>query len=221
MTGTITIVAADDHSLFLDGLSSLLEISNGFKLLGVGGTGDELIHLIDQYSPDIALVDISMPGSKIEEIIKISEISSPNTQLIALTMHLEAYLAKSLLELGLSGYVLKENAFDELMEAIHQVHAGEQFLSSEIIEEIQRFESDEQTNPSLTKREKEVLINAAHGCSNKKIALLLNISERTVRFHISNSCIKLRANGRANAVAIAIEHSLIKFIDSSHQHRGI
>lgn len=209
MSEIVTIVAADDHSMFLEGLSSLIGKSANFQLLGTGGCGDELIDLINQFTPDIALVDLSMPGAKTEAIIANAEVHSPGTQLIALTMHLEAHLAKTLLGLGLSGYVLKESAFEELTDAIDNVHNGEQFLSPAMIDALNDFDSAEGDVASLTSRENEVLACASRGLSNKETARQLDISERTVRFHISNSCIKLNANGRANAVAVALRYGYI------------
>lgn len=209
MSETVTIVAADDHSMFLEGLSSLIGKSPTFQLLGIGGNGDELIALIKQFSPDIALVDLSMPGAKAEEILQYADLHSPTTQLIALTMHLEAHLAKTLLGLGLSGYVLKESAFEELSDAIENVQQGEQFLSPAMIEALTVFESMD-GSATLTTREIEVLACAAQGLSNKETGRQLDISERTVRFHISNSCLKLNAHGRANAVAEALKQGYIR-----------
>jgi len=206
MSEFVTIVAADDHSMFLEGLSSLIGKSSTFQLLGTGANGDELIALVEQFSPAIALVDLSMPGAKTEDILKYVEMHSPETQLIALTMHLEAHLAKTLLKLGLSGYVLKESAFEELSDAIENVIAGEQFLSPAMVDALNVFDSDE---AALTLREIEVLACASNGFSNKETGRQLDISERTVRFHISNSCLKLNAHGRANAVAVALKNGYI------------
>ncbi|WP_428034595.1 LuxR C-terminal-related transcriptional regulator [Amphritea sp.] len=209
MSETITIVAADDHSMFLEGLQSLLNRSAELQLLGTGLSGDQLIQLIEQYSPDIALVDLSMPGASMDDIFKYVSAHRPATQLIALTMHLEANMARSLLALGLSGYVLKESAFDELTLAIKRVAEGDQFLSPAIVEALNELNSEDGQAITLTDREREVLVNASQGGSNKMIARQLDISERTVRFHISNSCIKLNANGRANAVAVALKQGYI------------
>ncbi|RTE65600.1 DNA-binding response regulator [Amphritea opalescens] len=206
MSERVTIVAADDHSMFLEGLSSLIGKSSTFQLLGTGANGDELIALIEQFSPTIALVDLSMPGAKTADILKYVETHSPETQLIALTMHLEAHLAKTLLRLGLSGYVLKESAFEELSDAINNVVAGEQFLSPAMMEALSVVDADE---AALTLREVEVLACASNGLSNKETGRQLDISERTVRFHISNSCLKLNAHGRANAVAVALKNGYI------------
>jgi len=211
LSNKITIVAADDHAIFLQGLESLLSLQDSYNLCGFANNGDELLALIHDFKPDIALVDLSMPGASTEEIIKTTEINSPGTQLIALTMHLEAYKAKKLLELGLSGYVLKESAFEELATAIDKVHSGDHFLSPAMVKSLREYDKQYQEEKELTNREKEVLENAASGQSNKEIARTMDISERTVRFHVSNCCLKLNANGRANAVAIALKHAFITY----------
>ena len=210
MTKTIKLVAADDHRLFLEGLKSLFEIIPEFNLVAVCEDGDELLSLIAQHEPDIALIDISMPGANTEMIVEKVEADFSDTNLIALTMHLDPEMAEELLSLGLSGYVLKDEAFDEVSNAIKAVMQGEQFISPVLAKAINENQQKSQTrNDFLTPREVEVLEGAAKGSSNKEIARDLDISERTVRFHVSNCCVKLEAHGRSNAVAKAIQMDLI------------
>jgi len=210
MTNTITLVAADDHRLFLEGLKSLFELIPEFNLIAVCGDGDSLLSLISQHKPNIALVDISMPGASTETIVTTVENDYPDTHLLALTMHLEPALAEKLFELGLCGYVLKEEAFDELGLAIHSLQAGEQYISPALITALSAYRGERDNKKEiLTHREVDVLNHTAKGSSNKEIARSLDISERTVRFHISNCCVKLNAHGRSNAVVKAIQLELI------------
>ncbi len=204
----IKIIAADDHRLFLEGLKSLFSYTHKFNLVGMYYDGNELLSGIKTHKPDIALVDLSMPGASTEAIISEVDRRYNNTKLIALTMHMEPRRADQLLKLGLNGYILKEAAFDELNQAIYAVMAGEQFISSDLSIAIQEHYKNTIQKDHLTKREIEVLQKIAQGLSNKEIAKVLNISERTVRFHISNFCIKLNAKGRSNAVAKAMQLSL-------------
>lgn len=210
MTKPIKLVAADDHRLFLEGLKSLFEIIPEFNLADVCEDGDALLSLIAQHQPDVALIDISMPGANTEMIVEKVEADFSDTQLIALTMHLDPEMAVELLSLGLSGYVLKDEAFDEVSNAINAVMKGEQFISPVLAKAISDNQHKSQTrNDLLTAREVQVLENAAKGQSNKEIARNLDISERTVRFHVSNCCVKLDAQGRSNAVAKAMQMDLI------------
>jgi len=206
----INLVAADDHQLFLEGLKSLFQLIPDFNLISVCGDGDALLSLIAQYKPDIALIDISMPGASTETIVTTVETDYPNTRLLALTMHLEPALAEKLFELGLCGYVLKEEAFEELSTAIHALQAGEQYISPTLVNAIHEYHNASNNKKVLlTQREIDVINHLAKGFSNKEIARSLGITERTVRFHISNCCVKLEAHGRSNIVVKAIQLELI------------
>ena len=210
MTNPIKLVAADDHRIFLEGLKSLFKLNPHLNLVAACEDGNSLLRLIAQYKPDIALIDISMPGTSTEEIVKTIEEQYPATRLIAVTMHLDPILAERLFKLGLCGYVLKEEAFDELNKAIQAVTASEQYISPSLLTAIKIYHQKENNNRTiLTNREVDVLNHAAKGKTNKEIARALDISERTARFHISNCCVKLDAHGRSNAVAKALKMNLI------------
>jgi len=207
----IKLVAADDHRIFLEGLKSLFQLTPEFDLIATCEDGDTLLTLIEEHMPEIALVDLSMPGATAEEIVKNVDDSSLDTHLIALTMHQDPRIAEELLNLGFSGYLVKEDAFDELTSAINAVINDEQFISPVLLRLMKEFhEKATNSKELLTQREIEVLENAAQGHSNKSIARIMDISERTVRFHISNCCVKLEANGRSNAVAKAMQLTLIQ-----------
>jgi DNA-binding NarL/FixJ family response regulator len=212
VTDSIKLVAADDHRLFLEGLKSLFAINSEYNLTAVCEDGDALLALIADHTPNVALIDISMPGANTETIVETVEADFPDTHLIALTMHLDPEMAEELFSLGLSGYVLKDEAFDELSNAIQAVMKGDQFISPVLAKAISdKHRKSQSRNEFLTIREVEVLENAAKGHSNKEIARTLDISERTVRFHVSNCCVKLEAQGRSNAVAKAMQMDLIQF----------
>ena len=138
----MNLVAADDHQLFLEGLESLfLQVPN-YNLIAVCSDGDALLALIEKHKPDIALVDISMPGASTETIVKTVQKNFPNTQLLALTMHLEPALAEKLFKLGMCGYVLKEEAFDELSVAISSLESGEQYISPALITALTKYHDE-------------------------------------------------------------------------------
>ncbi len=201
----LTLVAADDHRLFLEGIGSLLKRSDDLKLLAVCEDGDRLLALVATHRPDIVLLDISMPGATAEVVIETIAGQYPDTRVIAVTMHLDAVLADSLFARGLAGYVSKSDAFDELGEAIAAIRQNRRYLSPAL----DAGGSGEAT-ASLSTRELSVLRCAASGQNNREIAAALKISERTVRFHLNNCCEKLCANGRANAIALAMQKNLIR-----------
>ena len=203
----IKVVAADDHCIFLEGVKSLFLSSPSISLLETCGEGEQLLALVAKHHPDIALVDISMPGPGIENIVESVSALAVNTKLIALTMHLEAGRASRLFALGLSGYVLKDDAFEQLELAIKAVASGDEYISPRMVSEIN---GSGDGDVSLTVRELEVLQYLSKGLINKIIAQHMGVSERTVRFHISNCCLKLDANRRSGVVVKALQMNLIR-----------
>ncbi len=203
----LKVMIADDHKLFMDGVESLLDSVNHIHLVAKLPNGDALLTALPTESVDIVIIDLSMPGLKTEELIKRIKQHSEHIKIIALTMHSDPYLAKRLLNQGLSGYVLKDEAFEDLIQAIQQACEGKQFLSLSLDTSIQHC--DNHAEQLLTEREETVLIEVSKGQSNKEIARVLDISERTVRFHLKNCCQKLNAQGRTDAVTIAQKRRLI------------
>lgn len=198
----VRIVIADDHAMFRQGVLRLFAAVDNVDVIADADNGDDLIKLIEQHQPDVAIVDISMPGPGATGIVEQVEKSSVDCKLIALTMHMEPSYAHELLRLGMSAYVIKDAAFDELLEAIDSVIEDEQYLSRQIVESSNQ-------EPALTERELQCLRYTARGETGKHIARLLDISERTVRFHLSNACRKLGVQRRSQAVAVAIQRKLI------------
>lgn len=203
------IIAADDHAIFLEGLASLLEGKSRYDLLTTCSDGDQTIAAVARYQPDFLLLDLSMRGMSPGRIIEAVERRSACTQVIALTMCCEASRALALLALGLSGYVLKEEAFDNLEVAMNSALADECFISLALREKIQLYQQQVGLNNTLSEKEIIVLSKVALGMTNQEIANAVFISERTVRFHIANCCLKLQANGRTHAVAIALKNNII------------
>ena len=203
----LRIVAADDHRIFLEGVNSLFSAINDCQLVAMCEHRAELLGLIQTHNPDVVLIDISMPGTIIESIIEAIDKDYPQVRVLALTMHSEPNLVNQLLSLGLAGYILKEDAFDELEIAVRSVACDEQYISNSLVEVMRNFHDNINT---LSRRESEILRYISNGHSNKSVAKELDITERTVRFHLSNCCIKLDANGRTNAVAKALSLSIFE-----------
>lgn len=203
----LKVMIADDHKLFMDGVESLLDSVGDIQLIAKFADGDTLLSSLSGDSVDIVIIDLSMPGLKTDDLISGIKQRRPHIKVIALTMHSDPFLAKRLLNQGLSGYVLKDEAFEDLIAAIKQVSEGGEFLSASLQDSIQHC--DDREEKLLTEREESVLIEISKGQSNKEIARVLNISERTVRFHLKNCCQKLNAQGRTDAVMIAQKRRLI------------
>ena len=207
-----TVIVADDHPIFLEGLILLLARVKWINIVGHAVNGEQTLHLIEQYQPDIVLLNVTMSGIGIENIILSVEKQSLITQLIVLTTVNDGAKAQQLLKMGLSGYVLKNTAFSDLLAVIKQVRMGKKFISPSLLASLKPIIA-KISKPQLTERELEVLTCIVKGYSNKKIACDLGISERTVCFHMSNCLRKLEVSNRTHAIVQAVNHGLIN-IDS-------
>ncbi|MGO1251210.1 response regulator transcription factor [Psychrobacter sp.] len=208
MNSLITLIVADDHPIFLEGLELLLNRLDWLEILGVATDRDETLAVIEQYRPNIALIALSMFGTSTQHIAEFIEKSSTTTQLVALTILEDEDKAQQLLTGGLSGYVLKDIAFDGLLAAIKHVSTECQFMPSSISKELIPPPVMCYT-PHLTRRELEVLARVAKGDRNKEIAYKLDITQRTVCFHMSNCFAKLEVSNRTEAIIKALSHGLL------------
>ncbi|WP_424965339.1 LuxR C-terminal-related transcriptional regulator [Dinoroseobacter sp. S375] len=202
----ISIVIADDHVMFVEAMRLLLAQTPEIRLVGVARDGDALLSLIAEQVPDVALVDLSMPGPGAAAIARQVADQQLECRLIALIMHEEPHLAGSLIHGGFSGYVVKGSDVGDLRRAIRQVVARQTFLSAAVAEQTTGG-TDPQT--VLTPRELECLRAASLGMPNKTIALHLGVSLRTVKFHFENAFRKLNARNRSGAIAIGRQDGLL------------
>lgn len=195
-----TVIIADDHPLLLKGLEDLL-IENDIEVLATANNGNEAFSKIEEFHPQLAILDMEMPyktGLEIAEACKKLKIP---TKIILLTLHKELYLFHQAKELNLSGYLLKEFALTELSKAIETVLNGNQFFSEKLFENHESDIADlHQTN--LTPSEKKILRLIAEGLSSKEIADKLFIAERTVDKHRSNVIAKLKLEKKHNSLLL-------------------
>lgn len=209
------IVIADDHHILLDGLKAMLEKQDNIDVLGVYDNGQALLDELPKRKPDVALVDINMPGMKGPELTqKIKELN-PAVYVITLSMYDDAGHIMEMIEAGVSGYLLKNVNDKELVEAITQVMAGKMYFSSEVSEKLtslvvhQQKKLDEPTKPKLTERELEILKLIANEHSNAQIAEMLFISERTVETHRKNMLRKTNNKTIVGLLKYAMEAKLV------------
>ncbi len=210
----IKIIIADDHKLIRDGIKTLLKKNDEFDIVAEADDGLQLVSVIDQFVPDVVLVDITMPH--LNGLDAIAEIRKKNTdyKFIVLTMHEEGdYIMKSV-QNGVNGYLLKNAEYEELANAIKIVAAGGKYfnnkISAVIIENLSqpKKEADKEYT-ELTPREIEVLREVANGLSTKLIADKLSISNRTVETHRVNMMKKLEVHNTAELIKRAIEKKII------------
>ncbi len=204
------IVLADDHALFRQSLSALLHSQEGIEVAGEAGDGHEALRLIESIRPDVAILDISMPGPGGLEIAQVLQEQRLPVKVLLLTMLTGPDLLQQAMEAGANGFLLKENTFDELMTALKTVGKGETYVSPAVASRLSAGGVTGNANKSrLTPRELEILKSISLGLSNKKIAKILHISIKTVDTHRTHIMQKLNIHTTADLVRYAAAHGLI------------
>ena len=210
----IKLVIADDHSMIREGLKQLLELEGQFKVIAEASDGVECLEILSKEAPDVLLLDINMPNKNGLDVLKeLNQSGNRKVKVLVLTVHNEVeYLIKAV-ELGVDGYVLKDSESSELKKAITTILNGETYIQPDLIPMLNAkmisMENDYDKIDSLTKRELDVLKNLAIGMYNKEIATKLEISERTVKNHVSNIFKKIGVSDRTQAAVFAIRNNLI------------
>ena len=210
----VRILLADDHKIIVDGLRSLLERSNDLKVVGQASDGLSAVRLAADLSPDLVIMDISLPGlNGIDATRRILEVN-PRVKVIALSMHKDGRYIAEALKSGAAGYLLKESAFDELTAAIRSVMKGTCFLSASIADlvikdYIRHLEkTDSGVFSVLTPREREVLQSLSEGLSTKEIAARLGVSVKTVETYRVQIMEKLDIHSVAELTKYAIREGI-------------
>jgi len=208
------ILLVDDHEVVRLGLRALLERHSQFEVVAEAGTARDAIEQVEQYSPDVVVMDIRLPGgSGIEAREEISE-NHPKTKVIMLTSYAEDEMLFSAIRAGASGYVLKQIEGEGLVRAIEAVGRGEALLdpavTQRIFQEVRKAAKEEEASAfaALTQQEKHVLMLVSEGKTNREIAKALFLGEGTVRNYVSSILSKLGVSNRAEAAAYAVEHNL-------------
>lgn len=210
MADPIRIVIADDHALVREGTAQLLTKHADIEVVAAVADGEAAVDQIARHRPDVALVDISMPGLNGIEVTRTVKAELPGVAILILTVHDEPGYIRALIEAGAAGYLLKNVGESELVEAIRAVHAGESVLdpmATHNIFQMLASGADVGKDPvelPLTDRELEVLRLAGQGRSNREIANDVGLSPRTVQTHLRNIFDKLDVASRTEAVIHAL-----------------
>ncbi|HEX6557323.1 MAG TPA: response regulator transcription factor [Ktedonobacteraceae bacterium] len=210
------IVIADDHELARAGLRALLTDQRGFELVGEASNGQEALLLCRRLQPDLALIDVRMPGMDGLSTCRAIKQECPATSVILVTMHANPEYLFEALKAGAAGYVLKDVSQHELISAVQGVLRGESILNQELVARLlQRLAKETQSRedlPSgrLSPREREVLQLLTKGQTNREIARKLTVSVSTVKIHVEHILAKLEVSDRTQAAVRAIEMGLLR-----------
>lgn len=210
----ISVMIADDHSMIREGLKQLLEFDGSIEVVGEASNGVECLEKLEECNPEVLLLDINMPEKNGIEVLKQMKEENIEIKVLILTVHNEMdYLMKAV-DIGVDGYILKDSESSELKKAIKAVRDGENYIQPSLIpalnSQLLSRDTDKDKISFLTNRELEVLVQVANGMFNKEIATNLNISERTVKNHISNIFKKIDVSDRTQAAVFAIKNNIIK-----------
>jgi len=207
----VSIVMIEDHTLMREGLKALLHSRPDVKVVGEASEGKHGLKLVERHKPDVVLLDLILPGLHGLEVLRRARKYS---KVLAVSMRSdEAFVAEAFVN-GVAGYVVKEDSFDELIDALHAVLKGQRFMSRKLDQRrinrvIERLGTDVTSSERLTNREHEVLQMAAEGLTSSHIGNVLSISPRTVEMHRANLMRKLGLRSQADLVRFAIRNRIV------------
>ena len=212
----IRVLIVDDHALVRSGLRALLSAQSDLEVVGEVADGATVVEPCRRLTPDVVLIDLTMPGRGGIAATEDIRHACPNTKVLVVTMHEDETYARQALLAGATGYVLKKAVADELINAIREVHRGRRHIAACLAQAVappNRLTSRQQTPASavdlLTSREREVVELLALGHTNAEAAARLHISEKTIETHRMHVLKKLSFHTRADLVRFALEHGLM------------
>jgi DNA-binding NarL/FixJ family response regulator len=203
------VLIVDDHSLVRAGIALLLEHQDDMTPVGQAGTAAEAVAMARELRPDIVLLDVTLPGGSGLECLPELLGACPGVKVLMLSMHEDPSYVRAALSAGAAGYVLKDAAYEELVDAIRRVAAGQPYVAP-ALGAMLAVQAGVDADDDLSEREREVLALLARGYTNQEIASRLYVSVRTVESHRAHILTKLRLSTRADLVNYALESGLLR-----------
>ncbi|HJR24464.1 MAG TPA: response regulator transcription factor [Acidimicrobiales bacterium] len=211
---SIRVVLADDHRMLREGLRRSLT-DEGFEVVGEADNGEQAVRLVAELSPDVVLMDVSMPEMDGVEATRRIRETDTESRVLMLTMHADKEVLADAIRAGASGYLVKDCSTEEVADAIRMAASGDTDLSpllaASMLDEVRRLEAPTPADEEhvITKREEEVLQRIADGCSTSEVAAQLYISQKTVKNHLASIYQKLDARDRTQAVLQAVRMGIV------------
>ena len=209
----IRIVVADDHTIVREGLKQLLGAAGDLEVVGEASDGGQVMERVRALDFELLLLDMSMPGRSGIELIKLVRAEKPKLRILILSMHEESQYAVRAIRAGAAGYLTKESASKQLVEAIRKVAAGGAFISAEVAQQLALGAMPDAEGPphaALSDREFQIFRLIAEGKSPSEIADMLNLSVKTVSTHKSNVLQKMGMASTVDLIRYAIAHKLVE-----------
>ncbi|MGA7567597.1 MAG: response regulator transcription factor [Terriglobales bacterium] len=201
----ISVMVVDDHPLIRVGIAAIVNARADMTVVAQAGTAEEALELFRRHEPDVTLMDLRLPGIGGVEAIAAMRTTRPDARFIVVTTYDGDEDIHRALEAGAQGYIIKGMPYQTLVEAIHRVHLGKRFLPPPVANALASRMPDSDLSP----REKEVLLLLVAGRSNKEIAQTLDITEATVKSHVSTILMRLGVEDRTQAVVTALQRGLV------------
>ncbi len=208
----IEILIADDHAIVREGLKQIITENHGMAVTGEARSGREVLEMASKKNYDVLVLDITMPGTNVLDVIKQLKSEKPRMPILVLSMHPEDQYAVRVLKAGASGYLTKESAPDELVTAIRKISSGGKYISDTLAEKLVRSlndKHDERPHERLSDREFQVFSMISAGKIVKEIAETLNLSEKTISTYRSRILEKMKLSNNAELTHYAFKHKLI------------
>jgi DNA-binding NarL/FixJ family response regulator len=208
----VRVVLADDHTMFREGMASILASRGGVEVVGQGPHGRDAVDLVERHKPDVVITEVEHQPKRAEEILSAMRSASPNSRIVVLTMFDNLHYVRTLSRLGIHAYVHKSSSVDELLATVSTLSRdpeGDNVVVSMPRGSLERLGDGHES--ALSDRELEVLVLVARGLSNRQVATQLHISEATVKRHLANIYEKVGVGSRSDAVRTALAEQWIGF----------
>lgn len=211
----LTIYIADDHSLIREGIKNLIKHESDMKVIGETGNPLDIIDDVMKLKPDLIILDLSMPGRSGLDVLKDIKTLLPESKILVMTMMPEDQFAKRTLKAGASGYITKDSAVDEIINAIRKISSGRKYISQtlaeKLAEDLEENKADKEPLELLSDREMLILKLISTGKSQTDIARDLNLSVSTVNTYRSRILEKLDLKSTADLIRFAIQHNINEY----------